>query len=312
MVKVAVIQKSPVFLNKTKTIKRVVELVSETSSSGANLVVFPETYIPGYPDWIWRLRPQNDQELTEKIHAQLLANSVNLNSDDMEAIFKSAKKNNVTIVCNINERDSENSQTTIYNTNVIIGSNGKLLNRHRKLMPTNPERMVWGFGDASGLRVVETDCGKVGSLICWENYMPMARYALYAQGVEIYVAPTWDSGDTWISSMRHIAMEGACWVIGSGSAIKASDIPQSFPGKDILYPDPDEWLNTGDSVIVAPGGEIVAGPMRKKQGILYAEIDIAKSSAAHRKLDVSGHYSRPDIFKLNINTDSQSPVRFKK
>jgi len=312
MVKVAVIQKSPVFLNKTKTIKRVVELVSEASSSGANLVVFPETYIPGYPDWIWRLRPQNDQELTEKIHAQLLANSVNLNSDDMEAIFKSAKKHNVTIVCNINERDSENSQTTIYNTNVIIGSNGKLLNRHRKLMPTNPERMVWGFGDASGLRVVETDCGKVGSLICWENYMPMARYALYAQGVEIYVAPTWDSGDTWISSMRHIAMEGACWVIGSGSAIKASDIPRSFPGKDILYPDPDEWLNTGDSVIVAPGGEIVAGPMRKKPGIPYAEIDIAKSSAAHRKLDVSGHYSRPDIFKLNINTDSQSPVRFKK
>ena len=177
-------------------------------------------------------------------------------------------------------------------------------------MPTNPERMVWGFGDGSGLKVVDTPCGKVGSLICWENYMPLARYALYAQGVEIYVAPTWDQGDSWISSMKHIAKEGACWVIGSGSAIKASDMPHSFPGRDILYPDPDEWINTGDSVVIAPGGALVAGPMNKEKGILYADIDVSKASAAHRKLDVAGHYSRPDIFKLIVNNDRQNPVHF--
>ncbi|HIL42405.1 MAG TPA: carbon-nitrogen hydrolase family protein [Gammaproteobacteria bacterium] len=309
MVKVAVIQQSPVFLDKEKTIKKAVNLIKDAASSGANLVVFPETFIPGYPDWIWRLRPQNDQQLSEEIHAQLLANSVNLSADDMNPICSSAKKHNVTVVCNINERDSENSQTTIYNTKLIIGSDGKILNRHRKLMPTNPERMVHGFGDASGLKVVDTDCGKVGGLICWENYMPMARYALYAQGVEIYVAPTWDSGESWISSMRHIAKEGACWVIGSGSAIRASDIPDNFPGKDTLYPDPDEWVNVGDSVVVAPGGDIVAGPLTKEQGILYADIDVSQSSAAHRKLDVAGHYSRPDIFKLHIDTSPQSPVK---
>ena len=141
--------------------------------------------------------------------------------------------------------------------------------------------------------------------------MPLARYALYAQGVEVYVAPTWDQGDAWISSMKHIAKEGACWVIGSGSAIKGSDIPDSFPGREALYPNPNEWINTGDSVVIAPGGTLVAGPMNKEQGILYADIDVSKSASAHRKLDVAGHYSRPDIFKLIVNNESQNPVHFK-
>ena len=310
--KVAVIQESPVFLDKEKTIKKSVSLIEEASNSGAKLIVFPETFIPGYPDWMWRLRPANDQDLTDEIHAKLLSNSVNIENYDLESICKIAKKHSVTVVCNINERAPKNSQTTIYNTNVIISSEGEIINRHRKLMPTNPERMVWGFGDASGLKVVDTPCGKLGCLICWENYMPLARYALYAQGVEVYIAPTWDQGDAWISSMKHIAKEGACWVIGSGSAIKASDIPVSFPGRKTLYPDPNEWVNTGDSVVIAPGGELVAGPMNKKQGILYADIDVSKASKAHRKLDVAGHYSRPDIFKLIVNKENQSPIQFTK
>ncbi len=310
MVKIAVIQQAPVLLDKEGTIQKAVALIEEATSSGGELIVFPETFIPGYPDWIWRLRPRNDRELTTEIHKLLLDNSVNLNTDDLRPLYDSAKKHQVTVVCNINERDFAHSQTTIYNTNIVISRDGELLNRHRKLMPTNPERMVWGFGDASGLKVVDTPCGKLGNLICWENYMPLARYALYAQGVEIYIAPTWDSGDTWVASMRHIAKEGACWVIGSGSAIKASDIPDNFPGKDTLYPDPDEWVNIGDSVVVAPGGEIVAGPMRKEQGILYADIDVKKAGIAHRTLDVAGHYARPDIFKLHVNTEPQSPVKF--
>ena len=172
--KVAVIQESPVFLDKEMTIKKSVSLIEKASKSNAKLIVFPETFIPGYPDWMWRLRPANDQDLTDEIHAKLLSNSVNIENYDLESICKIAKKHSVTVVCNINERDPKNSQTTIYNTNVIISSEGEIINRHRKLMPTNPERMVWGFGDASGLKVVDTPCGKLGSLICWENYMPLA------------------------------------------------------------------------------------------------------------------------------------------
>ena len=193
---------------------------------------------------------------------------------------------------------------------MIIGPDGRLLNRHRKLMPTNPERMVHGLGDASGLRVVETPAGRIGSLICWENYMPLARYALYAQGVEIYVAPTYDSGDAWIGTMRHIALEGRCWVVGSGTALRASDIPSDFPARAALFPDPDEWINDGDSVVVDPMGKVVAGPLRREAGVLYAEIDIARVAPSRRTLDVTGHYARADIFELQVRRAPATPVRF--
>ena len=176
------------------------------------------------------------------------------------------------------------------------------------MMPTNPERMVWGFGDASGLRAVDTPAGRIGTLICWENYMPLARYALYSQGVEVYIAPTYDSGDAWIGTLQHIAREGRCWVVGSGNLIKAGDIPADFPDRQRLYPDRDEWVNGGDSVVIAPGGDIVAGPLRQEEGILYCEIDVIRAVTAKRALDVAGHYSRPDIFKLHINTERQSPL----
>ena len=310
MTKLAIIQKAPIFLNKKKTIENAVSQIEEAVSKKANLIVFPETHIPGYPAWIWRLRPGSDSKLYEQIHSRLLENSVSIDSDDLLPLYEAAKKHKITIVCGINEKDSKLSQATIYNTVITIGPDGQLLNRHRKLMPTNPERMVWGFGDASGLKVVNTPVGKLGTLICWENFMPLARYALYGQGVEIYIAPTYDSGDGWVGTMQHIAREGRCWVVGSGTALKASDIPDDFPGKDTLYPKPDEWINTGDSVVVAPGGEIVAGPLREEQDILYAEIDTKLVGVAKRTLDIVGHYSRPDIFELQVNTKSQSPVKF--
>jgi nitrilase len=177
-------------------------------------------------------------------------------------------------------------------------------------MPTNPERMVWGFGDGSGLKVVESPAGRLGNLLCWENYMPLARYALYSQGIEIYIAPTYDSGDGWIGSLQHIAREGCCWVVGCGNLMKGSDFPDDFPEKDALYPDADEWVNPGDSVVIAPGGAIVAGPLRQEAGILYCDIDLEKVGIARRALDVTGHYSRPDIFQLHVNTGAQSPVVF--
>jgi nitrilase len=308
MTKLAIVQKPPVFLDKRKTIELAVETVDEAAQAGAELIVFSEAFIPGYPTWVWRLRPGGDWNLSQELHERLLKNAVNVDSDDLTPLFYAANRNQVTIVCGIEERDNGQSRATLYNSVVVIGPEGNLLNRHRKLMPTNPERMVWGFGDASGLKVVETPAGRIGTLLCWENYMPLARYALYS--VEIYIAPTYDSGDDWIESLRHIAREGCCWVVGCGNLLKGSDFPQDFPEKDRLYPDADEWVNPGDSVVIAPGGEIVAGPMREQAGILYCDVDPEKVGIARRALDVAGHYSRPDIFQLHVDTRPQSSIVF--
>ncbi|MDX2478769.1 MAG: carbon-nitrogen hydrolase family protein [Desulfuromusa sp.] len=310
MPKLAIVQRAPVFLDKEKTIALAVASVKEAAATNSDLVVFTEAFIPGYPAWVWRLKPGGDWNLSEELYKRLFDNSVNMESDDLLPLYEVAREHAVTIVCGIEERDSQLSRSTLYNTVIMIGSDGSLLNRHRKLMPTNPERMVWGFGDASGLRVVETPAGRIGALPCWENYMPLARYALYSQGVELYIAPTYDSGDGWIGSLQHIAREGRCWVVGCGNLMQGSDLPDDFPDKSRLYSDPEEWVNPGDSVVIAPGGEIVAGPLRKESGILYAEIDLGKVATARRVFDVAGHYSRPDIFKLHVNNRPQTSVEF--
>jgi nitrilase len=311
MKKVAIVQESPILLDREKTIEMAVALVEKAAEGAAELVVFPEAFVSGYPAWIWRLRPGGDWGISEELHTRLLNSSVDIDNNELSLLCESAKKNKITIVCGLNERDGRLSRATIYNTVVIIGEDGNILNRHRKLMPTNPERMVWGFGDGSGLNVVDTPVGKIGTLLCWENYMPLARYALYAQGIEVYVAPTYDSGDGWIGTMQHIAREGRCWVISSGVALTRDDIPTDFPEKESLYPDTENWINAGDSVVVAPGGEIVSGPMRKEKGLLFAEIDSGRAVTSKRALDVAGHYSRPDVFTLNVNTQPQCPVKFK-
>jgi len=310
MTQLAIIQKAPAFLDKNKTIALAVATIEEAAGHGVKLVVFTETFIAGYPTWIWRLRPGGDWNLSEQLHLKLLNNAVNTESDDLKPLIEAARKYNVTIVCGIEERDGKLSQSTLYNTVITIGPDGTLLNKHRKLMPTNPERMVWGFGDATGLKAVETPVGRIGTLLCWENFMPLARYTLYAQNVEIYIAPTYDSGDGWIGSLQHIAREGRCYVVGCGNIMQGSDFPDDFPEKSRLYPDQNEWVNPGDSVVIAPGGEIIAGPMRKEKGILYCDIDLEKVAAAKRALDVVGHYSRPDIFTLKVNDKPQSPIEF--
>ena len=310
MPRVAIVQKPPVLLDRAATIESAAAAVREAAEAGAQLVVFPETFVPGYPAWIWRLRPGGDAKLTERLHAQLLANAVDLDSEDLAPLCKAARQHKVTVVCGVNERDARFSRSTIYNTVVLIGPAGAILNRHRKLMPTNPERMVWGMGDATGLNVIETPAGRLGTLICWENYMPLSRFALYAQGVEVYVAPTYDSGERWLASMQHIAREGGCWVLGSGFALRGRDIPEGFPGKAELFPDPDEWINPGDSVIVAPGGKIAAGPLHQAFGVLTADIDLDLCGVARRTLDTAGHYSRPDIFQLHVDRRPLKPVEF--
>ena len=309
-VRVAVVQRPPVLLDGPATLAAAVDQLREAADAGARLVVFPEAYVPGYPVWIWRLRPGPDYGLTSTLHAKLVENSVDLTTDGLRPLREAAAERGVTVVCGIHEREGRFSRATIYNSVVTIGSDGEIRNCHRKLMPTNPERMVWGEGDASGLRVSETEVGRLGTLICWENYMPLARYALYAEGVELYLAPTWDSGDTWLATMRHIAAEGRCWVVGAGCSMRAGDVPADFPERERLFPDPDEWLNPGDSVVIAPGGKVVTGPLHEEHGLLLADTEPAMVAAAHRTLDVAGHYGRNDVFTLSINRKGSAPVSY--
>jgi nitrilase len=307
--RVAVVQKPPVLLDLKATMERALESLEEAAVKGSNLIVFPEAYLPGYPTWIWRLRPGGDMALSAEIHAGLRANAVDIDRGALEPLCKAAQRHGVTVVCGMSEIDSRFSGTTLYNTAVTIGPDGTILNRHRKLMPTNPERMVWGQGDAGGLRVVDTPVGRVGVLICWESYMPLARYALYAQNIDIYVAPTWDCGGNWLASMRHIAREGGCWVVSLATALQGNDIPDAFPQRDDLFK-PDDWLCDGDAVIVEPSGRPLAGPLHRDKGILYGDIDIEKAHRARRSLDVTGHYARPDIFKLEVQRGALTPVEF--
>lgn len=307
--KIAISQKPPVLLDLEATIDLVVETLEEAAGQGARIVVFPEAYLPGYPTWIWRLRPGGDMALGNELHAGLRKNSVDISAGGLDRISDAAAKLGVVAVIGLTEIDSKFSGTTLFNTVVVIGSDGTVLNRHRKLMPTNPERMVWGAGDASGLRVVETPFGRIGCLICWENYMPLSRFALYAQNVEIYIAPTWDCGDAWTASMRHIAREGGCWVLSTATAMQGQDIPSTFPEREKLFDD-SEWVNSGDAIVVEPSGNVIAGPLHQEKGILYATIEPEIARRSRKSLDVTGHYGRPDIFDLRIDRRPMPPVRF--
>lgn len=244
-----------------------------------------------------------------QIHAKLRANAVDLSRNGLRPLQDAVKASGATLVIGFNEVDAAYSGTTLFNSVATIGGAGEILNVHRKLMPTNPERMVWGQGDGSGLRVVETPVGRIGGLLCWESYMPLARYALYAQNIEIYVAPTWDCGDTWTASMRHIAREGGCWVLSTATALQGRDVPSGFPGRRELFDD-NEWINPGDAVVIQPNGQVLAGPLHERKEILFADIDVEAARTARKALDVAGHYARPDVFKLEVGRAPKPPVIF--
>jgi nitrilase len=197
---------------------------------------------------------------------------------------------------------------TLYNTLLYLGPDARLLQRHRKLMPTGGERTVWGTGDGSELGVVHTPFGVVGGLLCWENYMPLARAAIYAQHCDIYLAPTWDNSETWVATLQHIAKEGGQFVIGVAPLLRGSDVPDELRGS--IYGLDDDWMSRGHTTIVAPGGEILAGPVVEREEILYADLDIAAVHEERRMFDPVGHYARPDVFTLHVDTGRKSPVVF--
>jgi len=298
--KIAAVQACPVFLDRDATIGKACQLIAEAGAAGAQLAVFPEAFVPGYPLWAWFIPAGHTHPLRD-LYAELLANAVAVPSEATERLCDAAREAGVVVAIGINEVNSEASATTIYNTLLYIGANGTLLGKHRKVMPTGGERLVWALGDGSDLEVYDLPFGRLGGLMCWENYMPLARYAMSAWGTEIYVAPTWDRGEPWISTMRHVAKEGRCYVVGCCSAMRVDDIPDRFAFKEKYMAAVEGWINPGDSVIVDPDGKLIAGPAREQEIILYADADRSKITGPRWQLDIGGHYARPDIFELIVH-----------
>jgi nitrilase len=267
---------------------------------GANLAVFPEAFVPGYPDWVWRTTPWADGEW----YGRLLDQSVAVPSPATDALGKAARLAKTYLAIPVTERDG----STLQNTVLYFGPDGSLLGKHRKLMPTGGERLVWGYGDGSTLSVFDTPFGRIGGLTCWENYMPLARYAMYAQGLDVYLAPTWDNSEMWVPTMRHIAKEGRLHVIGVTYCLRGSDIPTDLPNRDELYGGDDDWLARGNACIAGPEGELLAGPLEEQEGIVCAELDLDRARRSRRQFDPIGHYARPDVFRLVVDTEPKPPT----
>jgi nitrilase len=298
-VTVAAAQLAPVFLDRKKTVEKACEALAEAARNGARIVVFPEAFVPVYPDWVWVV-PAAKSGLHSQLYAELLDQSVDVPGPDVDRLCRAAKQNKCYLVIGVNERNADASGTSVYNTLLYIDDRGTLLGRHRKLVPTAAERLVWTPGDGSTLDVFDTPFGRLGGLICWENYMPLARYAMYAQGAQIYVAATWDSSDSWVATLRHIAKEGRLYVIGCCIAMRRDQIPDRYEFK-ALYPPDGDWLNDGNSAIAGPDGSLIAGPVSQREEIIYAEVDPARQLGSRYWLDAAGHYARPDVFQFAVN-----------
>jgi nitrilase len=306
-VRVAAVQATPVFLDREATVDKACALIAEAGRNGARLAVFPEGFVPSYPLWAWYIPPIRTKE-ARVLYDELLQQSVTVPGPTVERLGEAARDAGVTVVMGINERNAEASGTTLYNSLLFIGPDGRLLGRHRKLVPTVAERLVHGRGDGSTLAVYDLDIGRLGGLICWENYMPLARWALYARGVQIYVAPTWDRGEPWLSTLRHIAKEGRAFVIGCCSPVRRDDVPDRYAFKAEHLPDAP-WINPGGSAIVDPDGRFLAEPVTEREEILYADLDLGMLRGSRFQLDVAGHYGRPDVFDLSVRPGEETMLR---
>lgn len=301
-VRVAVIQDEPAqTLSDGLALTR--ELTTAAANDGASLVVFPETWIPGYPAWLDVCRDAAlwDHAPVKRVFARMADNSVVVDGDSGRALGEIARGSNVTVVIGVTERvDAGPGRGTLYNSLLTYGPDGSLLNHHRKLVPTYTERMVWGNGDAKGLTAVETPAGRVGGLVCWEHWMPLARQALHESGEDIHVA-VWPNVHEMLQvASRHYAFEGRCFVLAAGSLLRASQLPAELEPHPARVTSPNQLVLTGGSAIIAPNGSYIAGPVHGERCILTADIDLSKPREEFMSLDVAGHYSRPDALELRV------------
>jgi nitrilase len=290
--RVAAVQATPVYLDRKATLDLVCDHVAAAGADGADLVVFPESFVPGYPDWVWRKNPWSDAEWYARFQEQ----SVDLTGADLDDVRVVAEAAGTWVALGITERTATG---TLYNAVVYVDDTGAIAGVHRKLVPTGGERLVWAQGQDSVLTVVDIGGVRVGSLICWENYMPLARAALYEKGIDVLLAPTWDNSDEWVPTLRHIAKEGQVFVVGVTALLAGSDVPRDLPGADDIYGSADDWMSKGNTTIVAPGGAILEGPLVGEQGVVTASLDLDRIAAGRRMFDPSGHYARPDILRLD-------------
>src|SRR3954449_10942649 len=307
VVKVACVQVEPVVLNCERTLDRLEEVAAEAARNGAELVVFPETFVPVYPSSRWAKAFAGWQsEGAKATFARIAQNSIAVGSPEERRLAAAAKELGVWLVTGVNEVEPQRPGT-IYNSLLYHSPDGELALHHRKIVPTNHERLVWGQGDGRGLHAVETGFGRVGGLICWENYMPLARTALYESGVELYIASTADDGDAWQATLVHIARESRTYVIAPCHFQRAESYPDDFALAAEL--EGAGTIGRGGSAIVAPDGSYLAGPLYDEEGILYAELDPSRLLAERQRFDPVGHYSRPDVLELTVHAHDATPRR---
>lgn len=309
-VKVAVVQAAPILFDKALTVEKALHLIKEAGNEDTKIVLLPEAFIPAYPrglsfGMVVGFRSDEGRSLWKRYWD----NAIEIPSREVEALGTAAKEAGVYLGIGVIERDGDYSRGTLYCSLLYFDPDGNLMGKHRKLKPTGAERLIWGEGDGSTMPVFSTDVGNIGGLICWENYMPLARMAMYGKGVEIYLAPTADARETWQATMRHIACEGRCFVLGCNQFVTKDMYPSDLETLEELDNQPD-IICRGGSVIVSPFGEILAGPLYDKEGILYADLDLTEIVKAKVDFDAVGHYARPDIFQLYVNSDPHPPVTF--
>jgi nitrilase len=296
----AVVQAAPVAFDREQTLEKVRALTTDAASQGAELVVFPEAFVSAYPRGlsfgavVGSRSPEGREE-----YRRYWDSSVDIPGPAVETLARIAAENRIYLVIGVIERDGG----TLYCTVLFFSSDGVYLGKHRKLMPTASERLVWGFGDGSTLPVFDTPLGRLGAVICWENYMPLLRMAMYAKGIQLYCAPTADGRDSWIATMQHVALEGRCFVLSCNQFTRRSDYPADYttPFGD----NPETVLSRGGSCIVNPLGQLLAGPNFAEECILTAELDLADIARGKYDFDVVGHYARPDVFRLSVNEAPQ-------
>jgi len=307
-VKAAVVQAAPELFDREATVAKACQLTGEAAAQGARVILLPESFVPAYPRGLSFGAVVGSRTLEGRRLFQLYwDNAVDVPSPSTEALGAAAADAQAYLAIGVTERDAQFSRGTLYCTLLYFGPDGRLLGKHRKLKPTASERLIWGEGDGSTLTAIDTEFGRLGGLICWENYMPLARTAMYAKGVHIYLAPTADARDAWQATLRHIACEGRCFVLGCNQFVTRSMYPAELPGREELASQP-EVMCRGGSAIVSPLGEVLAGPLWDQEGILCAELDLDEIPRARYDLDVCGHYARPDVLRLVVNEEPMPPV----